>query len=104
MGDHFFSSLPQGHAMRTMPLPATRALLIAKPAFVILPGPDAAEARRQHATIAWAFGAANSLAAVAAISRPARVYLVRLFGVAPIPSALLQVAARIDAHRLVHHP
>jgi hypothetical protein len=46
MEDHFFSLLPPGHAIRTMPLAATSALLLAEPAFAIAPAGDAGESRR----------------------------------------------------------
>ncbi len=87
-----------------MPLAATRMLLLAEPAFAIGPAGDAGESRRQYATVAWALGAAYSLAAVAALPKAARVYLTRIFGVAQLPAAPLLLAGRIDVHRTAHHP
>ena len=104
MGDHFFALLPPGHAIRTMPLAATRALLLAEPAFAVAPAGDASESRRQYATVAWALGATYSVAAVAALPKTARVYLARIFGVAQLPAAPLLLAGRIDVHRTAHHP
>ena len=87
-----------------MPLPAAQALLTAEPAFVVQPSAAAAEARRQCAAIAWTLGATYSTVAVAALSKPARTYLARIFGVTQGPGATAQVTARIDAHIMVHHP
>ena len=79
-----------------MPLPAAQALLTAEPAFVVQPSAAAAEARRQCAAIAWTLGATYSTVAVAALSKPARTYLARIFGVTQGPSAPAQVTARIS--------
>ena len=87
-----------------MPLPAAQALLTAEPAFAVQPSAAAAEARRQCAAIAWTLGATYSTVAVAALSKPARTYLARIFGVTQGPGATAQVTARIDAHIMVHHP
>ena len=62
MGDHFFSLLPAGHAIRSITLVAARASLGGESAFVVPVGPAVVDARLQCAAIAWALSSAYSSA------------------------------------------
>jgi hypothetical protein len=104
MSDFFFSKLPVGHAIRTMTRTSASASLLQESAMGTGVASSADAARQQCAAMAWVLSDVYSVTAVRKLPQAARAYLLQLFGIDPSPHTPALQAARIEAHRALHHP
>jgi hypothetical protein len=104
MGDHVFSKLPVGHAIRSLSLAAATTSLGNEPIVTGAVGTTADIARRQCAAIAWLLSDVYPKAAVLVLPPPSRTYLIKLLGLTAGPRTAAAQTDRIAAHRAAHHP
>jgi hypothetical protein len=85
MGDHFFTKLPVGHAIRSFSLAAATTSLSNEPTVACAVGATVDDARWQCTAIAWLLSDVYSKAAVLALPPPSRTYLIKLLGLTAGP-------------------